>query len=277
MTPEAPSCSARQVGEEGHGERDRGVESRLSEPPTHRDRDDADEQPHPRRDDHRVAEAADRGPDVDGSRRAQRGRGDRRAQQHERGRVVDETLALEDGEQPRGQPEALADARRGDDVGRADDRPERDRGGEAEAGQDRDEREPGDERAHDDEHDRERRDRSEVATEVDDGEAEGRGVEQRRQDADEDDLGVDLDHRNAGQEAVADADDHEQQGRRDPEPPGERRRRDDDDDPGDGDERIPGIHAAQSTGGLSTSPCVRCAPRRRTACRSDRRCSPVPT
>lgn len=113
----------------------------------------------------------------------------------ERGRVVDQALALEDGDDPPGQAEPLAETDRGDPVGGRDDGPD----GEGERERYRGERRVDDEarrgRRERDENDRERGDDPKVAPEVDEGHLEGRRVEQRGEDDAEDDVGVDLDER----------------------------------------------------------------------------------
>ncbi len=79
------------------------------------DRDPADDAEH---------EARARLPRREGPRH---GGDDRRPQQHERGAVVDQALALDHVEQPPGHAEAAADRGRGDRVGRRDDGAENER------------------------------------------------------------------------------------------------------------------------------------------------------
>ena len=115
--------------------------------------------------------------------------------------------------------------------------------------------EPGDERAHHDEQHRERRDAREVAAEVDHRHVERRRVEQRRQHAHEDDLGLDVDLGDPGDEAVADAEHDEEQRGGDAEPPREGGGGDHDDDAENGDEGV--VHAPELTAAserVSTSP-----------------------
>ncbi len=271
----------RDVGDERHGERDGGVEDRLVQAAPDEDGDEADDQSERGRDDDGVGEVAERSGNVEAARHRERGRRDRGAQQHEGGGVVDETLAFEDREQARRQAEPFADRGRGDDIGRADDRAEGDGGGEVEVFEDDEQHESGEERAADDEQHREGGDRSEVAAEVDDRQLDRGGVEQQGQDAGQDEFRFDLDRGHAGDEAVADPDQHEQEGGGDAESAREGGGRDDQDDSADGDEGEVEVHGLQAIGraaGLaaSTSLCARCAPRRRTGCRSGRRCSPGP-
>ena len=120
---------------------------------------------------------------------------DRDPVRDERRRVVDEALALEDRDDPARDAEPLEDRRRGHGVGRRDDRPEGERGRPAEP---RDERlgDDGDDDGRDqDEPDRQETDRPEVAPEVADR-GEVAGPEQdRRQEQQEDEVGLELDRR----------------------------------------------------------------------------------
>ena len=68
-----------------------------------------------------------RAPAVPRRERSRHGGDDRRPQQHERGAVVDEALALDDVDQPPRHAEPPADRGRGDRVGRRDDRAEDER------------------------------------------------------------------------------------------------------------------------------------------------------
>jgi hypothetical protein len=71
-----------------------------------------------------------------------------------------------------------------------------------------------------------------VLGEVDQARLDRRRVKQRRQEADQDDLGFECDPRNERQVRRRDADDDEEQGCRDPQPPGERGAGRDDGDEG---------------------------------------------
>ena len=120
-------------------------------------------------------------------------RGDHRAQQHERRRVVEQALALEHRHDAPRDAEPLHDRGR-DGIRRAQDRAEarsRCTGRCPGITAMKKTRERG--RAEHDEQDRQPGDRAEVAPELDRGQRDRRRVEQRRQHADEDDLGVDLD------------------------------------------------------------------------------------
>jgi hypothetical protein len=61
-----------------------------------------------------------------------------------------------------------------------------------------------------------------VLGEVDQAGLDRRRVEQRRQEADQDDLGLELDPGDERQVRRGDPDDHQQQGSRDPDAPGQR-------------------------------------------------------
>ena len=69
-------------------------------------------------------------------RHRRRGAGDRRSQDHQRGGVVEQALALQHRDDPAGHADPLDDGGR-DGVGRADDRAERDAPGEAQPRDDR--------------------------------------------------------------------------------------------------------------------------------------------
>ena len=104
-----------------------------------------------------------------------------------------------------------------DGVGRADDRAERDAQAQAEAGdQPRRRTAPSSTRADSDQHDRQPADGRELAPEVHRRHRDRGRVQQRRQHDREDPVRLDLDRRDERQEAHADAEQHEQQRRRNP-------------------------------------------------------------
>ena len=118
-----------------------------------------------------------------------RDRPERGAEGDQRGRVVEQALALEDGDDPARHADAPRDGGGRDGVRRRDDGAERDRGGEGQPGQQEDGDAGHGERGDEDEPDGEQRDLPPVAPDVDEGRPDRGGVEQRRQDAREDDLG----------------------------------------------------------------------------------------
>ena len=157
-------------------------------------------------------------------------------EQHQRGRVVDEPLALEHGQDPRRQAEPPADGGRRDRVGRAEHGTERDAGRQDQRGEHVEEDEAGAERGDHDEDDRQAEDRAEVPAEVDERQLDRGGVEDRRQQHVEHELGRHLDPRESRQVGQADADQDEEDRRGDAEPARERGDADDDgdrDDAGD--------------------------------------------
>src|SRR5207247_5303803 len=110
----------------------------------------------------------------------------------ERGRGVEEALALEDADYPAWNGETLGDRRRGQGVGRRDDRPERDRERPRHArheghrgGGDN----PG---ARGDEADGEGRDVLQIGLEVSDRSKERAHIQERRQHDEKDDLWIEL-------------------------------------------------------------------------------------
>jgi hypothetical protein len=195
----------RDEGDERHRERHRRGEHRVVEAHAHLHRHEPDDDADGRAHDDGEREVPR---DVAERDRARRCR-DRGAQQHERGRVVDETLALEHGDEPRRQPELLADRRRGHGVGRGDDRAERDRGRQPEARDERVHEEADEHRGHDHQPHGQRGDRPEVAPEVGHVHVDGSGVQDRRQDDHEHEVGPEGQLRRARKHAQPRADQHE--------------------------------------------------------------------
>ena len=160
--------------------------------------------------------------------RARHRGGDRRAIENERRRVVDEALALEhDDHAPRhGQPRD--DRRRGDGVGRRDDRAERDRDGPGHPGKERARRDRDGRRRDEHESDGEQADRTAVRAEVAQRREERRRPDDRRQKDEEDEVRIELRDRHARHEPDEKARHDLQDRRRDRQPPRERRDGDDD-------------------------------------------------
>ncbi|OUD92146.1 hypothetical protein CMMCAS04_09595 [Clavibacter michiganensis subsp. michiganensis] len=232
-----PDLLRRDEGHERHGEGDRGVEDGVVEPSPHLGGDDADDDAD-REGAHRGEHEAPGGlPQVDGCADG----GDRGAQQDERRRVVHEALPLEDGDEARWQAEPARDARRGDGVGRADHGAEGQRAGEGQVREERVEQQADPEGRHEHQHHREADDRAEVAPQVHERHRHGGSVQQRRQDAREDQLGRHLDGRHAREVGDPDPDEHEDQGRGHADAPRQERDGHEGRDPGDAESRV--VHA----------------------------------
>jgi hypothetical protein len=163
-------------------------------------------------------------------------RADRHAVDHQRSAVVDQALALDDRVQAAREPEPPADLDRGQRVRRRDDRPER---------EGRRPRQPVDQRVRHDrdrarrrdhEPDRHQGDRAQVVLEVAQAREERGAVEQRRQEDHEHELRLELDVRQAGDEAHHEPAEHEQDRIRDPDHPAGGRQHGDRDQQRDQDE-----------------------------------------
>ena len=172
------------------------------------------------------------------------GRRDRHAQRDDRGGVVDQALALQDRHDAPRQPDPAGDRRGRDGVRRRDDRAERECRRPLDR-QDRmhEHRDPGGGEQH--QPDAEQGDRPPVRPEVDQRRPDGRGVEQRRQQADQHDLRRQLEVRHERQVRAGDADHDEPERSRDREAFGDRADRDGDRD--EGHQRQRDIHGANST------------------------------
>ena len=143
---------------------------------------------------------------------ARRRGGAGRGQDHEGGGVVEQALALQDGDDALRDPQASGDGD-GHGVGGAEDRAHGNGPCRGEAGDDEGEDSADDRGGHDHEEDRQDDDGGELATEVDGGDAHCGGVQKGRENPLEDDLRLDLDGGHDRQEAHDDAD-REQQKRR---------------------------------------------------------------
>jgi len=126
--------------------------------------------------------------------------GDRHAVGHQRGHVIEQALPFDGADHPPGGIQAAHDRRRGERVGRRDDRPEHEGGGPGQARNER-VRGPGD-RAHRREHQSNRAEgeRAQVGPEVAEVRIDRRAVDQRRQEDHQHDLRVKLHLRQAGNE-----------------------------------------------------------------------------
>ena len=119
----------------------------------------------------------------------------------QRGSVVDEALALDEGDESAGKAEPLRNRRRRGRVRRRDDRPQDERGRPAEA-RNRGVCHGGDcDHGRQHEADREQPDGADVRAQLAQRAEEGRAVQQRGEDCDEDDVRRQLDPRHAGDEA----------------------------------------------------------------------------
>ena len=125
---------------------------------------------------------------------------DRRTQGDESRGVVEQRLALEDGDDPSRQADPAGDRGGGDGVRRGDDGADGDRDRPRDARHDEVDERADAEACEDDEADRQEEDRAPVGVEVDQRGLDRGGVEQRRQQAEQHDLGleVDLGARTAG-------------------------------------------------------------------------------
>ena len=152
------------------------------------------------------------------TRAGEAGGRDRRPQRDQGGGVVEQRLALEDRDDASRQPDPAADRRGRDGVGRRDDRADRERQRPAEVGQQQvdDHGHPGG--GEDDQSDRQQQDRSPVGVEVDEGGLHRGGVQQRRQQAEQHHVGLEMDLRHHRQEGARHADDDQQQRRRQADP-----------------------------------------------------------
>ena len=165
-------------------------------------------------------DAADRDDHEPGRRIEQRERpagGGRqgRAQRDQRRRIVHEALALEDGDHPARHPEPLEDGRRGDGVRRRDDRAERERGRPAQIRhqQMRHDRDRG--HREQDEADGQQEDGPQVGLELADRGEVARTEQDRWQEQQEDEVGLEVDIRERRDEAQDQPADDQHDGVRD--------------------------------------------------------------
>jgi hypothetical protein len=227
-----PRMSLRQqVGGERRHEGKGRVEYRIGDPladDSHERRhEDAERDPATRREKEVEHDAA-------GGHGAGQG-GNGRSQGHQRRGVVEERFALENRHNPSRQADASSDGRGGDRIGRRHDRAESHAGGERDVEQPPDDGSDGN-RSADDKGHREEPDGPPVCLHVHEGRADRRGVEQRRQEADQDQVGAQMSLRDERKERRREA--HDGQGERGREfeaecEAGDRRNRDDEDENGD--------------------------------------------
>ncbi len=205
-----------QIGGEGRHEGKRRVEHRIGDPLA----DDAHERRH---------EEAERDPatccekevehDAAGGHGAGQG-GDGRSQGHERRGIVEERFALENRHDLSRQADASGDGRGGDRIGRRHHRAQGDTRGERDI-----EKPPGDgsdgNRRADDQSHRKKSDRPPVRFHVDERRADRRGVEQRRKEADQHQIGAQVGLGDEREERRRKAHDRQGERRRELEPKGE--------------------------------------------------------
>jgi hypothetical protein len=161
-------------------------------------------------------------------------REDGRAHDDESRGVVEERLPLEDGDNAPGEPDPAGHGGRGHGVGRRDDPAQGQGHGERDV-QELPDDEGDPQGCEEHEPDGEQPDDPLVGTEVDERRADRRGIQQGREDPEEDHLGTDLDLGDGRDEGEDGADGDEEQRRRRAETPG--RRGDEDDHRRDGQER----------------------------------------
>ena len=152
--------------------------------------------------------------DLDGAEAAALGDRERGAERDQRGRVVEQRLALEDRDDPPGQPDPAADRGRRHGVGRCDHGADRQRDRPRDAGQQQVRDQPDAERRERHQPDREQQDRPPVGLEVDQRGALRGGVQQRRQQPEEHDVLGELDLRHHRDVRRRDADQDQQERRR---------------------------------------------------------------
>ena len=227
-----PEQFSRDGGEEGHREGDDRVDRRIRHFRTHPEVQVADDETENHGDRDGVEEAAEHAPERD---RCRGGR-DGRPQEHESGRVVQETLALEHSDHPAPDADPLHDRRR-HRIRRAHDRAERDTPPDAETRDHPGEEETEHDRRDDDECDRQAADGVELAAEVHGRHLDGGRIQERGKDAREDQLRTHVQGRHERQQADRDAEDDEDDRGRDPEARRESGRGRDDEQPGDGDDQ----------------------------------------
>jgi hypothetical protein len=209
----------RQVGHEGHQQAQRGLQPAVPQP--HPDPVHQPGQQQPDQDAHhgRVAEQQDR-VGHDRVRPGRRGHGE--AEDGQRGGVVDQALAGQDGHQPTGQAQLAADGQRGHRVRRRHHRAQHQPGDQGQSGHHPGRHRPGDQRRHHHHADAQGQDRPQAALEADEGEAQRGGVEQGRGDHAEDQVGPQLEAGQLGDERDGRREQHHHQRRLQPAPLGER-------------------------------------------------------
>lgn len=193
------------------------------------ERDDADRDAAHRRDEEVDPDAQRR----DGLLQRERGRG----HGDEGRRVVEEGLTLEDGDKPAWQPDATRDGGGRDGVRGSDDTAQGQCRGETD-GHEPPGDEPDDDRGEEHEQHRQLDDLVHVAPQIDERDAQRRRVQQRRQETEENHLGVEVDLAHAGGVGERNPDCRQQEGTGEPDPPrheASENRRGDEEDDGEGD------------------------------------------
>jgi hypothetical protein len=226
-----------QVGHERRRQRDRVRRQRVAANPAQRPDGVRDE--HPDRD----AAGGDEEELPDGRGGGEpvaAGGGDGHRQDGQRGGVVEQALALDQRDQPRGQPDPAADGERGDRVGGCDRGAERDPGRERRPGDEQLEADPDHQRGGGHEEHREADHGAQVAADRGQRAVQRGAVEQRGQHQGEHQLGVELDVR-AGQVGVRDAGQRQQRRGRQPGAVGHPAHRHDDRDRAQ-DQQQQGLH-----------------------------------
>ena len=184
ITPEAWTSSAATNADEGHHQRDRAVEHRVGDDVLAHlgdDQEERDPDQHPAAGrDHEVQA------DVEGVQPTPGGHGQRGAQRDQRGGVVEQRLALQDRHDPARQADPATDRGRRHRVRRGDHRTERQRHRPGQVRQQQLGHRGDADGGEDDQTDREQQDRSPVGVEVDERGALGGGVQQRRQQPEQD-------------------------------------------------------------------------------------------
>ncbi len=186
----------RQVGEEGRGEAERVLDQRLVEAPA----DERDGAGHDQADDQPAGDRQGEESGRPGGREVPADhRGGRHLVEHQRGRIVEQPLALDHRLQARRHPDPAADGDGRDGVRRSHDRAERERRRPGQVGDDEVRDRADHRRGEHHEADRQQHDRAQIGAERDEARVQRRAVEQRRQHEDEHDLRIQLDRRLARQ------------------------------------------------------------------------------
>ena len=183
---------------------------------------------------------------------------DARVQCHQRGRVVEQALALEHGHEPSGKAGATGDGLHGDRVRRCDHGAEGEGRGQGDRGHHEEGREPDDDHGERHESDREQQDAVAPGSHIDDRRLDGRGEQQRREQAEEHHLRLQRDLGHPGNEGRGCSDEDEHDGSRPAHPAGQASDRDRDDDerhdPDDCGDRIHDVHDGGNAGGAPRFP-----------------------
>ena len=196
----------REIGRERDDDRDQDLDRRVVEPPKDLARDttddDADGDPADRGDDEPGQRFGEDEAGADGEHRGPIG--------DQRGRVVEQRLAFDERPDDPRRPESAEDRRGRQRVGRADDRTERERGRPAQAGDERVRHHRDEDHREQDQADREADERREVRAEIADRGFGRGGEEQRRQEDEQDQVGLEVDAGKARDEGQRETAQHEQ-------------------------------------------------------------------